>query len=224
MSFYEIRILKEFFEKGYELDKIEEKMILDKQFRKEVLKKYKLVIINAIEYCIADKSRILSDINKKIYREISYDTDKIFSNEIIEAEPYFAKHGFLADTRLIEYIYYNKTIRDIYHLKYLEFIKNYKEEMPLSLIELIYPIKMPIKDYFPFVEFDIGTTIPLFLTEEEKQRYEYFLNYDIKKSDWDYCIFWIDKKRLFMNLDCNSYYFKQIDKNVHLFELTFQCV
>lgn len=213
----------------------------DTAIRKRIVKDWYIAnIVASIEKCIADTSRILSDEIKKGYREKEYNTCCFYyddnglittKNEAIWVKDKnftFQDGGILADTRLIEYIYDNATIRDIYHLKHLEYIDNYINEYSSSLLALIYPSKMPTKDYFPFIEFDIGTKIPLLLTEEEKQRYkddvDIFSNLEIAKQDWAYCIFWIDLQSMFISLDCNIYYFKQIDKNVHLFEITFQCV
>ena len=84
---------------------------------------------------------------------------------------------------------------------------------------------MPTKDYFPFTEFDIGTDIPFILTKEEKddENRQFSNIIRVEEDIWCLCIFWIDKDRMFMSLECNYYYFKQIGKNVHLFELIFQC-
>lgn len=216
----------------------------DITLRKQIIKDWYITrLIASIDKCVADKSRILSDTTASIYREREYNTccfypdDKgeiVIKDEAIwvkERDYAFQDGGIIGDTRLTEYIYYSSTIPYIYHLKHLEFVKGYREEMPLSLIELIYPAKMPTKDYFPFIEFDIGTKIPLPLTEEEKQRYEENLdnfssitinhNFDAK-SYWCFCIIWIDEHRMFMSLENTFYYFKQVGKNVHLFDLGFQ--
>lgn len=208
---------------GYGSHYIVDDIIRDKEIRKKFVREYVFEIINAIEKCIADKSRIISDTTEKTHRKREYEKYSIYyPNEVIKKYPYFE------DSRLAEYIYYTSSISYIYHLKYLEFIKGYKEEERLSILNLVYPAKMPTKDYFPFIEFNLGTKIPIMLTEEEKERYKEnlddFLNYKIEESDWGYCILWIDKDRMFMSLYCNDYYFKQVGKNVHLFELTYQCV
>ncbi len=229
-SFYEI------LKKG-ELDKVQEKMRLNRQFRKEVIKNFNIADINAIETCILDKNRILRNEDKKTYREIEYETSFIFPDGnggfILKKEGFFVGEGdyaiydggVLSDIRLIEYVYYNQTIKNIYHIKHLEFIKetidNYDIAfMPLSLIELIYPAKMPTKDYFPFIEFDIDTEIQLPLTTEEKQHVNEE-TYLIKMSDeyWFYCIFWLDSQKMFIALEYKDYYFKQVGKNLHLFEI-----
>lgn len=211
----------------------------DITLRKQIIKDWYITrLIASIDKCVADKSRILSDTTTKIYREREYDTccfypdDKgeiVIKDEAIwvkEGNDVFQDGGILGDTRLTEYTYYNSTIPYIYHLKHLEYINGYKEENTLSFLELIYPIKMPTKDYFPFVEFDIGTKIPLLLTEEEKQRYkenlDEFSSLTIDEDLWCFCIIWIDKDRMFMSLEYTFYYFKQIGKNVHLFDLGFQ--
>ena len=84
---------------------------------------------------------------------------------------------------------------------------------------------MPTKDYFPFLEFDIGTKIPLVLTEEEKQKYKEdsddFSSLTIDEDEWNRCIVWIDKDRIYVSLINETYYFKQVGKNVHLFELLY---
>lgn len=201
-------------------------IIRDKEFRINLIREYVFEIINAIEKCIADKSRIISDTTEKTYRKREYERYSIYyPNEVIKKYPYFE------DSRLAEYIYYTSSISYIYHLKYLEFINNHKEEERLFYLNLIYPAKMPTKDYFPFIEFDLGTKIPIMLTEEEKERYKKYLDdylsFKIQALEWEYCILWIDKDRMFMrsvNFGCNDYYFKQVGKNVHLFELTYQCV
>lgn len=213
----------------------------DITLRKQIIKDWYITrLIASIDKCVADKSRILSDTTTKIYREREYDTccfypdDKgeiVIKDEAIwvkEGNDVFQDGGILGDTRLTEYIYYNSTIPYIYHLKHLDYINGYKEENTLSFLELIYPTKMPTKDYFPFVEFDIGTKIPILLTEEEKQRYkenlDEFSSLTIDEDLWHYCILWIDKNRMFVSLECSDYYFKQIGKNVHLFEIIYQCV
>lgn len=227
MSFYEICMLKELLLKDYDSKSIEEKRLIDKEFRKEIITKYHIVTINAIEQCISDKARITSEKDYKTYKEREYDTDYIYPNEVIMKE-HLQKYGYLVDTRLEEYIYYNSSIPYIYHLEYLEFINGYKEEERLAILNLIYPAKMPKKNYFPFIEFEIGTKIPIMLTEEEKEKYKEslddFSNYKIEESSWNYCILWIDKDRVFMSLICDNYYFKQVGKNVHLFKLIYQCV
>ncbi len=198
----------------------------DITLRKQIIKDWYITrLIASIDKCVADKSRILSDTTTKIYREREYDTGFIVLDNLPLEEP-FKEHGWLSDTRLTEYIYYNSTIPYIYHLKHLEYINGYREENFLSFLELIYPTKMPTKDYFPFVEFDIGTKIPILLTEEEKQRYkenlDEFSSLTIDEDLWHYCILWIDKNRMFVSLEYTFYYFKQIGKNVHLFDLGFQ--
>lgn len=214
--------------------------IKDKEFRKKLVRDYFIEHINAIEKCIADKSRIISDATEKTYRKREYETCCFYPdgkgglearNEAIwvgEGDFRYQDSGVFLDSRLTEYIYYNSSIPYIYHLEYLEFINGYKEEERLSVLNLIYPAKMPTKDYFPFIEFDLGTKIPIMLTEKEKEKYKEslddFSNYEIEESSWNYCILWIDKDRMFINLYCEAYYFKQVGKNVHLFELTYQCV
>ncbi|AQQ59190.1 hypothetical protein XJ32_02645 [Helicobacter bilis] len=198
----------------------------DITLRKQIIKDWYITrLIASIDKCVADKSRILSDTTTKIYREREYDTGFIVLDNLPLEEP-FKEYGWLSDTRLTEYTYYNSTIPYIYHLKHLEYINGYKEENTLSFLELIYPTKMPTKDYFPFVEFDIATKIPLLLTEEEKQRYkenlDEFSSLTIDEDLWHYCILWIDKNRMFVSLEYTVYYFKQIGKNVHLFDLGFQ--
>ena len=219
----------------------------DREFRKRLLKDSLIKeYINPIEYCIANKNRIQNDIDYK--RQRKYNTNFIYPDGkggfvdkdggkwINKGDFVFQDGGILADTSLEETIYYNKTIKDIYDLKRLEimdsFVLNLLEDV-LSFLTLIYPAKMPIKDYFPFIDFDYGTKIELPLTEEEKQSCKEVENTkeclesksNIKITDfhWCYCIIWIDKDRMYMNLDCNSYYFKQIGKNIHFFELTYQC-
>lgn len=225
--------------------------IRDKEFRKKIIREYFLGIINAIEYCITDKARMISDKDCKIYKEREYDTRFIYPNgkggfvfkeggiwiKDKERGYSFQDGGVLADIRLEERIYYNKTIKDIYHLKHLELMEDYKiysMEYPLSFSELVFPAKMPTKDYFPFIEFGLDSKMILPLTEAEKHEceeaddpkdcLEMKSNLEITDFYWCYCILLIDKDRMYMNLDCNNYYFKQIGKNVHLFKLTYKCV
>lgn len=227
---YIARGLDTYYEKHQEFPK-------DATLRKQIIKDWYITwLIASIDKCVADKSRILSDTTTKIYREREYDTCCFYLNDkgkivikdeaiwVKEGDDVFQDGGIMGDTRLIEYIYYSSTIPYIYHLKHLEFVKGYREIMPLSFLELIYPTKMPTKDYFPFAEFDIGTKIPLVLTEEERQEGSYYSNVTIEDADWCYCILWIDKDRMFMSSECSLYYFKQIGKNVHLFEIIYQCV
>lgn len=224
--------------------------IRDKEFRKKLIREFFLEIINAIEYCISDTVRMISDKDYKIYREREYDTSFIypdgkggfvFKEGGIWVEDKvrgysFQDGGVLGDIRLEERIYYNKTIKDIYilnHLELMELYNIYSMEYPLSFSELVFPAKMPTKDYFPFADFDLGTKITLPLTDAEKREceeaddpqdcLEMKSNLEITKFDWCYCILWIDKDRMYMNLDCNNYYFKQVGKDTHFFELTYKC-
>lgn len=189
-------------------DYIIDDRIRDKDFRKKLIRDSLLgEAIDEMEKCQLDKYEILEDTTNKIRRTKFYGF-----------LPCFAR-----DKSLYEEIYYSSTIPYIYHLKHLEFINDYKGEERLSLMKLIYPAKMPTKDYFPFIEFDLGTKIPLVLTEDEKQRYKEslnsFSNYDINSYSWCYCILWIDSNRMYMSLFDEDYYFKQVGKNVHLFRL-----
>lgn len=197
----------------------------DITLRKQIIKDWYITrLIASIDKCVADKSRILSDTTTKIYREREYDTRYIVPDNLPIEEP-FRETGWLSDTNLVEYIYYSSTIPYIYHLKHLDFIEGYKNDNPLSYLNLIYPAKMPTKDYFPFIEFDVGAEIQLVLTEKERQE-EYYSSITIYDNSyaqdyWSLCIVWIDKDRMFMSLDYTFCYFKQIGKNVHLFEVTF---
>lgn len=213
---YIARGLGTYYEKHQEYPK-------DIALRKHIIKDWYITrLIASIEKCIADKSRIFSDTTTNIYRERKYEPDYIVPDNLPLEEP-FKESGWLSDTGLTEYIYYNSSISRIYHLKHLEYIKGYQQQDSLSLLELIYPAKMPTKDYFPFVEFDIGAEIPLVLTEEERQRGHdssiRISNWFDIESFWCFCIIWIDEHRMFMSLDDTFCYFKQIGKNVHLFEL-----
>lgn len=190
--------------------------IRNKDFRKKLIRDSILEeIIEATEKCVADKRRTIKDTNTKMYREMPYED--------------YGWCDYKRDARLTGIVYYNKTIKDIYHLKHLEFIKRYRQEMSISLMKLIYPAKMPREDYFPFADFDLGTEIPLLLTEEEKKRWnndggglEIMSRVEVSDSDWNYGIFWIDSHRVFMNLVSEAYYFKQIGKDAYLFELSYE--
>ncbi len=193
-------------------DKIKNKDFRKKLIRDSILEEF----IDATEKCVADKHRIIKDINTKMYREIPYEEDYGFCYE--------------RDARLAGIIYYNKTIKDIYNIKRLEFIARYKNEDSLDFLERVYPTKMPKADYFPFSDFDLGAEIPLLLTAKEKQRWdndggglEIMSRIEVDDSDWNYCILWIDNHRLFMNLACEAYYFKQVGKDTHFFEITYVC-
>lgn len=216
-SFYEVVILKEFLSKGYALDKIQERMIEDKNFRKEVDKKYAFVSFNAIEKCVADATRIMSDKSTKLYRQRTYNTDKVFPDGVIVEDQW----GYLVDTNLTEIIYYDKNIEQIYQLKRLEYIKSYHSEDPLSFLEFIYPSKMPREDYYPFLEFKYGTEIPILLTEEEKKANIYFSSLKIDETALAYNIIWLDKYRMLMNLNNEVYYFKKFGKDLYFYELSF---
>lgn len=206
--------LKDYIESDtYDRLYIVDDRIRDKEFRRKLIRDSLLEgIVDETEKCIADKSRIIRDKVEKVYRERLYEVGNMGNG-----------FCYTSDSGLKEYIYYSSSIPYIYHLKYLEFINDYKDEERLSVLNLIYPAKMPTKDYFPFIEFDLYTKIPLILTEEEKQRYKEDLDdfsvEDIIDIDWCYCILWIDKDRMFMNLLNEAYYFKQVGKNVHLFKL-----
>lgn len=207
---YYVRGLDTYYKKHQEFPK-------DAALRKQIIKDWYITrIIASIEKCILDKSRIISDITQKIYREREYNSTFILPDNLPLEEP-FKEWGWISDG-LKERIYYKSSIPYIYHLLHLEYIKAYQKEAPLSYLELIYPTKMPTKDYFPFVKFDIGTkNIPLVLTKEEQGRR--FDSIDIDKYEWCYCIVWIDKDRMFISLIEDFYYFKQIGNNVHVFEL-----
>ena len=212
---YVARGLDTYYEKHQEYPK-------DIALRKKIIRDWYITrIIASIEKCVADKSRIISDTTTKIYREMEYDVKFIVPDNLPIEEP-FREYGWLSDCVLTEYIYYNSTIPYIYHLKYLEFIKAYSSDYPLSFLKLIYPAKMPTKDYFPFIEFKLGTEIPLILTEREEKEELLFSKIIVEEYIWCLCIVWIDKDRMFISLDYEFYYFKQVGKNVHLFKLRFQ--
>lgn len=188
--------------------------IKNKDFRKKLIRDSILEeFIDATEKCVADKHRIIKDTNTKMYREISYNA------------------CYERDAGLTEIIYYNKTIKDLYNLKRLELIARYKNEDSLDFIERIYPTKMPKEDYFPFADFDLGTEIPLLLTAEEKQRWdnggnglEIMSRVEVGKSDWSLCILWIEDQSLFITLGgCLDFYFKQVGKDTHCFEIEYWC-
>ncbi|TQR53273.1 hypothetical protein [Campylobacter troglodytis] len=208
----------------------------DISLRKQIVKDWYIAyLIVSVEGCVADNSRIISELNEKIYKQRLYDDcSNIYPdgkggfvikddiNWVQNGAYVFQDQGPLGDTSITEYIYHNKTINDIYKLRHLAFIKGYKEEMPLSFMELIYPAKMPIKDYFPFIEFDLGTNISLALTKEDKEGFgDIWSEIEIGEDEWSYCIIWIAKDRMLMSLEYELYYFKQIRNNVHLFELSF---
>ena len=211
---YVARGLDTYYEKHQEYPK-------DIALRKKIIRDWYITrIIASIEKCVADKSRIISDTTTKIYREMEYDVKFIVPDNLPIEEP-FREYGWLSDCVLTEYIYYNSTIPYIYHLKYLEIIKAYSSDYPLSFLKLIYPAKMPTKDYFPFIEFKLGTEIPLILTEREEKEELLFSKIIVEEYIWCLCIVWIDKDRMFVSLINETYYFKQVGKNVHLFELLY---
>ena len=221
------RGLDTYYEKHQEYPK--DITLMKKIIKDDIIK----IEISFIEKCVADKSRIISDTTTKIYRERKYDTCCFYPDgkgglesrdEAIwfrDGDYLYQDGGVLADVELIEYIYYNSTIPYIYHLKYLEFIKAYSSDYPLSFLKLIYPAKMPTKDYFPFIEFKLGTEIPLILTEREEKEELLFSKIIVDEDEWNRCIVWIDKDRMFVSLINETYYFKQVGKNVHLFELLY---
>lgn len=199
--------------KTYIDDRIKNKDFRKKLIRDSILEEF----IEATEKCVADKHKTIKDTNTKMYREMPYEEDYGWCN-------------YGRDARLTGIIYYNKIIKDIYRLKRLEFIKAYRQERALSFIEIIYPTKMPKEDYFPFADFDLDAEIPLLLTTEEKKRWddgegglEIMSRVEISDYDWNYGIFWIDSHRVFMNLECEAYYFKQVGKDTHFFAISYPC-
>ncbi len=190
--------------------------ILDipKENRKSFIKNAFKKRVYFIEKHISNKANIISDIYKGMYRETTYrDIEDIYSKNFTET------------------IYPNKTIKDIYNIKRLEFIARYKNEDSLDFLERVYPTKMPKADYFPFADFDLGTEIPLLLTAEEKKRWddsegglEIMSKIEVDKYFWCLCVLWIDDKRLFMTFGgCLDFYFKQVGKDTHLFEIDYFC-
>ena len=180
----------------------------DKELRKRVIKKDILSFVKEVDSYIANDSHIKEIHNAKDSKEIVYHNDD-------STIPLNEWHTI---TRTI---YYNKTLREIYAMKQAEYIA-YRDD-PLSIAQMIYPAKMPTKDYFPFIEFDIGTKIPLLLTEEEKQRYkedlEAFSSLTIDKYLWTYCILWLDSHRMYITMYYYDYYFKQVGKDLHFIKI-----
>lgn len=131
----------------------------DKELRKRVIKKDILSFVKEVDSYIANDSHIKKIHNAKDSKEIVYHNDD-------STIPLNEWHTI---TRTI---YYNKTLREIYAMKQAEYIA-YRDD-PLTIAQMIYPAKMPTKDYFPFIEFDIDTKIPLYYLLKKK-------NKDIKK-------------------------------------------
>lgn len=192
------------------------KGILDipKENRKSFIKNAFKKRVYFIEKHISNKANIISDIYKGMYRETTYrDIKDIYSKNFTET------------------IYPNKKIKDIYNLKRLEFIARYKDEDSLDFLERVYPTKMPKEDYFPFADFDLDTEIPLLLTAEEKKRWnddegglEIMSRVEVDKYLWCLCILWIDAQCLFITFGgCLDFYFKQVGKDTHLFEIDYFC-
>lgn len=192
---------------SYSVYHILDDRILDKDFRKKLVRDYFIKEIKEVEKCVADKHRIVSNENKITHREIVYNTDAPCGER---------------DFGLREYIYHNKTIKDVYALRRPGFVESYRVDTLLSFINLIYPAKMPLKDYYPFTELDLRSQITMPLTAEEKKRRDTnnaYSIWDIDEFSWSHCVLWLDSHRLFMNLENRAYYFKQVDKDVHLFEI-----
>lgn len=192
------------------------KGILDipKKNRKSFIKNHFKKDVDLIEKHISNKVNIISDAYKGLYREITYrHIEDIYSQTFTET------------------IYCNKTIKDIYNLKRLEFIARYKDEDSLDFLERVYPTKMPKEDYFPFADFDLDTEIPLLLTAEEKKRWDdgeggldIMSRVEVDKELWCLCILWIDAQCLFITFGgCLDFYFKQVGKDTHFFEINYFC-
>ena len=239
--------LKEFYENGLTPQLASQKYCVDREFRKKVQRKYALILIQALDTILADKSRIERVRLHNRSKIASYNTNGIFPKEVVNLDK-DNDWGYI-NANVTAITHTNTTIAKVYERLRKEELENAAfpvymgEIVPLDFVNKIFPATMPTKDYSAFLDYDFGARIKIALSKEEREtiqqsEYEYNLNdfsvVEIGEDNgadgvvpwWDFgVISWADSSRMLFAFDeCSGYYFKQVGDDVQLINLHYQCV
>ncbi|WP_238699497.1 hypothetical protein, partial [Helicobacter saguini] len=80
----------------------------------------------------------------------------------------------------------------------------------------IYPSIMPTTDYYPFIQYDIDSTIEI-KNNDGKAIY----THDIRVEDWAYGCLHFANNTMLLGLDFNIFYFRQVGKDVYFINVPF---
>lgn len=248
------RPLKEFYQNGLTPQLASQIFCVDREFRKNVQRKYALILIQALDTIIADTSRIRFVSIDNGERVTWYDTGEIFPKEVVFLDDYGNKWGYVAASVYVE-TYPNTTIAKVYAKLRKKQIKqinihsggfpNYMGDfIPLDFLNKVFPVAMPTKDYSAFLDYDDEAKIEIKVSKNEletlrkegfsEEAIQEYQKLEIGESDgfsgeifwWKFGIItWADSSRMLFEFDeCSGYYFKQVGDDVQLINLHYQCV
>ncbi|MWV68459.1 hypothetical protein [Helicobacter saguini] len=187
-------IVPEWFEKGNDLE-LNNSLSIDE--RKRRVKEGASMVLDDINSVLAQDDRIKYKKEYRYYTEMTY-------NSIGYARIDELEHFDLT-------IYKDTNMKTIYSKERI-FVSS---DMNILANE-IYPSIMPTTDYYPFIQYDIDSTIEI-KNNDGKVIYAF----EIEIEYWTYGCLHFANNTMLLGLDFNIFYFRQVGKDVYFINVPF---